>query len=193
MNKFYNNIMERCFIFSALLLLSISIKAQTDTAQLKISYETKYKIDANDANIKKDCQDLLIGKRFSKFYSIVSEEYKHYMDSVIDATNGDNDQVMSASKRLHLSPYFGQNYKILKNYPNEGTLVYIDRIIKNFKYQESMPDFQWSLEDGDTIVATYKCQKANCRFRGEEWNVWYTTEIPINDGPWKFSGLQDLY
>ena len=38
----------------------------------------------------------------------------------------------------------------------------------------------------------YKCQKAITKIYDREFEVWFTTEIPVNDGPWKLSGLPGL-
>ena len=38
----------------------------------------------------------------------------------------------------------------------------------------------------------YPCQKATATFRGRDYEAWFTPEIPVNDGPWKFFGLPGL-
>lgn len=46
-------------------------------------------------------------------------------------------------------------------------------------------------EEYKTIL-TFKCQKAITKLYGREFTVWFTTEIPVNDGPWKLYGLPGL-
>ena len=34
-----------------------------------------------------------------------------------------------------------------------------------------------------------ECKKATTNFRGRYWEVWYTEDIPISQGPWKLCGI----
>ena len=52
--------------------------------------------------------------------------------------------------------------------------------------------FDWQLMEGDTLVCEYPCKKAQTRFRGRTWTVWYTLDLPYSDGPWKLCGLPGL-
>ncbi|MCY1635974.1 GLPGLI family protein, partial [Marinifilum sp. D737] len=36
------------------------------------------------------------------------------------------------------------------------------------------------------------CKMATCNFAGRNYQAWYTIEIPISDGPYKFKGLPGL-
>lgn len=82
---------------------------------------------------------------------------------------------------------------VLKNYPQKGMLTYKGKIsYPLFYYQESIPTFDWDFMDADTTICGYSCQKAQMHFRGRNWIVWYATDLPYNDGPWKLSGLPGL-
>lgn len=48
------------------------------------------------------------------------------------------------------------------------------------------------LADDENEILGYLCKNATTTFRGREYEAWYTTAIPIPDGPWKFSGLPGL-
>jgi GLPGLI family protein len=41
-------------------------------------------------------------------------------------------------------------------------------------------------------IYNYKCQKATTSIYGREFELWFTTDIPVSDGPWKLSGLPGL-
>jgi GLPGLI family protein len=65
-------------------------------------------------------------------------------------------------------------------------------LVPNYHYSENMPVQDWIIHDDTLTVAGYLCQKATCRFRGRDYIAWFTPEIPINNGPWKFGGLPGL-
>ncbi|WP_370901568.1 GLPGLI family protein [Chryseobacterium gossypii] len=60
-------------------------------------------------------------------------------------------------------------------------LTYKEPIIKN-----------WKLIDETKIINTINCKKAEVTFKGRNWIAWYSPEIPLPYGPYKFSGLPGL-
>ncbi|MBR1788054.1 MAG: GLPGLI family protein [Bacteroidaceae bacterium] len=60
------------------------------------------------------------------------------------------------------------------------------------QYTEPMPKQQWMLKDEQQTIHGYRCQRATCHWRGRDYEAWFTTEVPIQRGPWKFGGLPGL-
>ena len=51
----------------------------------------------------------------------------------------------------------------------------------------------WKLDSRkDTILLGYTCQKAYTTYAGRNYIAWYSTQIPLPDGPYKFNGLPGL-
>lgn len=76
---------------------------------------------------------------------------------------------------------------------SEGKMEYFDRIVADhFTYVDSIPQQQWELVAGDSIIAGYTCHRAQTRYRGRDYTAWYTEEIPLSYGPYKFRGLPGL-
>lgn len=84
------------------------------------------------------------------------------------------------------------DYHILKNYPKKGELTVTQYEGKKFIYTEPIAEKKWKLEEGDTTILDYACKKASCTFRNRTWNVWYSLDIPIPEGPWKLDGLPGM-
>ena len=76
----------------------------------------------------------------------------------------------------------------------EGKLsVYSSIFGSKYVYEEDIPRMSWSIrEDSTATVLGYTCHYASTTFRGRRWEVWYAPDIPLDLGPWKFSGLPGL-
>jgi GLPGLI family protein len=61
-----------------------------------------------------------------------------------------------------------------------------------FIIKEKIYPFNWVLQNETKLIGKFKCKKATTYFRGRNYIAWYSPEIPINNGPWKFSGLPGL-
>jgi GLPGLI family protein len=60
-------------------------------------------------------------------------------------------------------------------------------------YEEDIPRISWNIREDSTVtVFGYTCHYASTTFRGRKWEVWYTPDIPLDLGPWKFCGLPGL-
>lgn len=155
---------------------------------MEFVYDYRWCVDTTASlqeNYDSDNMLLQIGPGgLSKFSS-----YKNLtVDSLIMRSSPD--QIAQAAMDGKLSN--GEFMTIYKNYP-EGRLTHTEKICQDwFRYDEEMPAFDWELTDSVTTVLGYECQSARCSFRGREWTVFYTEEIPIMDGPWKLHGLPGL-
>ncbi len=58
-------------------------------------------------------------------------------------------------------------------------------------YNDSVK-FNWKLGKETKIVQGLNCMKATCRFRGRDYVAWFSPEIAVPYGPWKFGGLPGL-
>ena len=50
----------------------------------------------------------------------------------------------------------------------------------------------WNLTGEKIDIMGYPCEGAESSFRGRDYVAWYSQDIPLNDGPWKFQGLPGL-
>jgi GLPGLI family protein len=83
------------------------------------------------------------------------------------------------------------NYTIDKDYKSHQ-LEYRDRIARDiYAYQEDRP-MDWEISTETAKIGDYKTQKATLNFAGRQWTAWFTQDIPVMDGPYKFWGLPGL-
>jgi len=160
-----------------------------DTAAIKISYRLTWKEDSSNLErVRKENMILLVGKDISKFMS------ENFYDMVRFGRQAERAGQLrqffdNNEAQKYLSRY---TYALYKNFP-EGSYTYHDKVIPDFlEYTENFSVFNWALLDETKTIGNYKAQRAYCYYGGRNWTAWYTTEIPINDGPYKFYGLPGL-
>ncbi len=64
-----------------------------------------------------------------------------------------------------------------------------ETIRTNIILEEKLDLFNWNLTKESKSILGYHCTKAECHFRGRDYVVYFTTEIPFKATPWKFHGL----
>lgn len=73
-------------------------------------------------------------------------------------------------------------------YLKEGNLVihYTDLLKTRFKVNDPLPEMVWQVTKENRVIESWTCYKAFVNFRGRVWEVWFTPEVPVSYGPWKF-------
>lgn len=83
------------------------------------------------------------------------------------------------------------NLFIEKQYSTQNLKVF--HKIHRFNYLYSTNKLlNWHIQSDTTRIKGYTCSKAITKYEGRNYTAWYTTEIPISDGPYKFWGLPGL-
>lgn len=62
---------------------------------------------------------------------------------------------------------------------------------KTFLVEETTP-IDWKIAQDTKEILGLTCQKATGHFRGRDYEVWFTSQLPYNSGPWKLNGLPGL-
>lgn len=169
--------------------MSISIvKAQN--ISLQCTYLEDYSKSLDNISKKKyDEWCLDIQNNQSAFYSTRQRAYQNLKDSMIAKGAGFHDIVEASQKMLKSI----QSLSIYKNIPQNCEWTVTNKILtKRFKYTEKMNHPKWELIDKKRNILGYNCQQAKTDFLGRKWTVWFTTEIPVQEGPWKLWGLPGL-
>ena len=79
-----------------------------------------------------------------------------------------------------------------KDFKKDSIMSIYPVIRKYKKVGEKTPEIDWKLENETKEILSYNCKKATTTYRGRNYTAYYTTDIPIYDGPFKFSGLPGL-
>jgi len=176
-----------------------------DTTVLRVFYEFSYPptmkpvkklaiMSAEDSLKQEKSTDYMIleiGKTgISKFYSDNNRQLDSMMMDMMK-----NPQKISSSVEKIKNSGMGKadEREIFKNYP-AGKMTVTDQVsrVDAFSYEDELNGVQWQITTDTMTCLNYLCQKATGDFRGRNYEAWFAPDLPVNDGPFKFSGLPGL-
>ncbi|MEG1586769.1 MAG: GLPGLI family protein [Bacteroidales bacterium] len=163
-------------------------KEPIDTCIMSVGYDFHFVQDTIRKEPRCDRQILEIGRLYTRYFSAYGEKidslYASYDET--DRTFAPNKWKTGKEQELYEDFY--------TNYPRAGLLTVSTGLIKyEYVYTEPIPLFKWNVNFFDTRkISGYLCHKATTLFRGRDYEVWYTTEVPVPFGPWKLNGLPGL-
>jgi GLPGLI family protein len=167
------------------LFLSVFSNAQVN----RFFYDYKYIPDSNDkADVKKEMMLLDIDKNGSNYYS--RDKFVADSTSMADVQK----QIKGGSGNINISRREspGQvGYKVTKSYPDFKTYLFTRVSMDQYKVKEDQK-LEWKILPEKQKIGEYNTQKATTTYGGREWVAWFSTDIPFQDGPYKFYGLPGL-
>ena len=199
---------NRLIIILVLLCVALGANAKKEReyprAKIKVGYNYYNKfLRGNDGVVveKKTPFILLANQEQSKFYCPSTE----YRDSLLSTPSGraKESQMFDAAvaayvqnrdrsamdgvvyhSRLYVTKDFAKSVSTTYDQAGMGECGY---------YDEPFSEIDWVInEDSTKIILDYQCIMATTDYHGRKWAVWFTPEIPMQDGPWKFCGLPGL-
>lgn len=177
-----------------------------DTVAVRCYYLLSKKKDASSPVYRRDTMALDIGKHLSRFYDPARLGRDSAVSNLLEGINSAEIKSMNVYKddqkdfsnvpgTKQSNTMEGESYQIFKD-KQTNVLTVFDYLSNykgtKFQYEDTFPKLNWELVEGTDTIASYACQKAKLNFRGRNYTAWFSPDIPINDGPWKFSGLPGL-
>lgn len=157
----------------------------------RFSYQYRFVKDTlNKQEITKELMNLDILKDGSTFYSrdvFVSDSIMNaYFENQIKTTGSMNvDSKMMSQRKGSV------RYKILKKYPEFHIFTATNIGIDPYKVADDRK-LVWKILADKQKIGEFNAQKATTEFAGRQWIAWFSTELPFQDGPYKFHGLPGL-
>lgn len=188
--------------FFIMLDLSAKKKAEYPRAEIKVGYtyhETF--VRGSDGIVKRDIPFILLAnKEQSKFYNAKTE----FKDSLQSTPQGRavekqlfNDAVKRYSETRDESAMNAVVYQtflyIFRSKPDNRMTVY-DKAgsLEYGVYTEPLGEIEWKISDSTKTVLGYDCVMSTANYHGRHWTVWFAPDIPLQEGPWKLTGLPGL-
>lgn len=126
-------------------------------------------------------------KEGSNFYSYTA----YHGDSLVKA---DLEKQLKATGIINIKDGMrkdAERYSVSKIYPSFKMYLH-NRIGRDAYKIIDDRTVSWKISAEKEKVGQWDTQKATANFAGREWTAWFTNDIPLQDGPYKFSGLPGL-
>ena len=159
-----------------------------DQIKYKAIYELTYAPDSTDIHeLKTEDFNLFLGNKVSIFAS----RGRTMSDSLKMNLQGRDIGSMNFEERAKRTKTEFESV-IYKGFPEEK-ISYSYKILRdNLRYEEDLNQFSWEILPENKLIEGYQAQKATTTFAGRNYIAWFTSEIPISEGPYKFNGLPGL-
>lgn len=138
----------------------------------RFEYDLKVLKDTLSTNYSEFQVAVEISPEQKKFYDLY--EYK-------------NDSIHGSNTRLSL----GFDQRLIKDRKSDNALE-LHKINGGYFSIKQKDIIIWKIHKETKKISDYAVQKATCIFGGRKWTAWFTREIPINEGPYKFGGLPGM-
>ncbi|WP_158544371.1 GLPGLI family protein [Pedobacter miscanthi] len=168
LRKYLLNFLTIIFLFH-----SFCAKAQRGTVN--------YKLTINEKGLgRKMEQNLII--YFDKLSSVELRVKPKNPAGNIPVDDLNQVRVLKSGKPTFLYKDFSKKKILLSDYIGTNKILLTD----------TLNNFKWKILKEKRKIGTLNCKKAETEFRGRLYEAWYTEDISIQNGPWKFCGLPGL-
>ncbi|MCE2616003.1 MAG: GLPGLI family protein [Phocaeicola sp.] len=163
-----------------------------EPSQYLITYAYRFVRDANYPNDKRTGMTILqVGKHYNRFWDYNELRF----DSICDELSQGKMSMIEASPLMLAAlkkNVFTESILIDKQKNKEIIQRTAGLLTKKYQYEEDCPKLEWEVLKGDTTIAGYHCNKAKTRLFGRDYIAWYSTDVNMPYGPYKFNGLPGL-
>lgn len=173
-------------------IVAIAAPAQ-NKADIEVGYTA---ISPNFKNGKIDVKNqyvLLANASESKFFSPKTE----YIDSLNSTPEGkaiyqEMAQNAYLGGKMDQMPRKDGSYYVVKSFTDKVVRCYDSAGLEKYFVEETPEGWNWEVGQETKEILGYECIEAKSEYHGRRWTVWFTPEIPIQNGPWKLDGLPGL-
>ena len=177
--------------YITIFILLFAFVANAQVTANRFFYELTYKPKKDSAKTEKvmSVLDITPEKSFFQDYTFIAQDSL----TKVKMEEMQKTQAYKDIRKDIKMPKF--SYKVTKTYPTME-LQYKEGILNGMSvvyiaYNE-LPKFDWKIESETQKIGEYRTQKATTSFGGRNWIAWFSKDITLQDGPYKFSGLPGL-
>lgn len=137
-------------------------------------YEFKFKSDSTAQDFRKENMVLDVNPDLVKFYNY------QYVET--DSTN--------ITKKQNSYYWDDETPALVRKRDTDSNSSYL--LLDNLFVLETTDKMTWKLSEETKQVGGYHLQKATTQFGGRHWTAWFTKDINLSEGPYKFRRLPGM-
>jgi GLPGLI family protein len=180
MEKLFNT-----FIYTYLFFITFYAQSQN----YKVTYSVSFSPSIYDlSKTAKERTTLIIYHNKKSIFASENFLKKDSISALLDKGIINSREVIGNSKAIFKTLF---NSFIIKDYDQKKDIVFSRFSFSYYKYTQKK-ELIWILLNDTLKIHNYLCYKATTKFEGRDYVAWYAPEVPISDGPYKFSGLPGL-
>lgn len=173
-----------------ILALVVTVISCKKTSNYLVKYKFNFVPDSlNKSDVKSD-EMILHTNKFG--YAFLSNDLFTSDTTGVDITTLIKNNKVSSDGLLGTKTSPNNHLKLY--FRKDSNLYYINSSVNrlNYSFEDNAPEISWKLLDEEKVIDNYKAKKATTNLFGRTWEAWYTEEIPVSYGPYKFQGLPGL-
>ncbi|QTE21422.1 GLPGLI family protein [Polaribacter cellanae] len=170
----------RLYSLSVVLFITFNLFSQK-----KFTYSFSYP-SQKEPTVKSNKKMLLFTNNQN---SIFISEIKLKIDSLRKVYSNNRYLFIEKKKQLKKEEV---SYIIEKRISENSYTYYNKYAFEKYQYKDNLPELKWQITKESKNILGYKCFLAKTSFSGRNYNAWFSYDIPLSDGPYKFTGLPGL-
>ncbi|MFP3597089.1 GLPGLI family protein [Chryseobacterium sp. SIMBA_029] len=182
--------MRKYFLILSILSFAnvFSQQIKKSLSELEVQYEYSFVRDTTDIDPNHRFKELMLLDFNSNYSLFYSQQYLAARNAIkkatIEAQTASNVEIKAAEL-----PKYKVGYSV---YREDSKIFFTTNINRDFyTIENTYLNWETGYKDVKTILG-YKCNKATTKFGHRVYTAWYTQEIPISEGPFRFKGLTGL-
>lgn len=190
--------MKSLFLFLSFFFVMDALNAQAEKADYTLFYNFTYITNPAQGTYSEPEEYILYKyKNTSRFLN----KNAYHNDSIRTAFRDKFGKATpeNAQERVNLfmstvnkeTRTYNSDLRLMKDFRKGSAIIVLYNTWRR-QYMEGSLNLDWELQNETKTIAGLTCSKAMTNYGGREYTAWYTTEIPISDGPYIFNGLPGL-
>lgn len=180
--------MYKYFLILSILSFLNVFSQEKSLSDLEVQYEFSFVRDTTDVDESHRAKELMILDFNSQASLFYSQQYmaarKIFEQAAIDS---------QTNKNVNINTGDLPKYKVAYSVYRNESKIFVSALIARdlFTFENAYLKWNTSYKEVKTILG-YQCNKATTIFNNRTYIAWYTKDIPISEGPYRFKGLTGL-